>query len=123
MRRCFRCATPNWCITALWFTPQREALDAYFTEAQQRVTGTVGLQLYKGNVTVTQRKSPYSLYRKGLASFTMTGYNPKDAEGFINLFALPVTIPRGSAKYEVNASAKPQATGQAAAGQVVGRAV
>jgi len=76
-----------------WFTPQREALDAYFTAAQQRVTGAVGLKLYKGNVTVTRRTSPYSLYRKGLASFAMTGYNPKDAEGFINLFALPVTIP------------------------------
>jgi argininosuccinate synthase len=76
-----------------WFTPQREALDAYFTAAQQRVTGMVGLKLYKGNVTVTKRTSPYSLYRKGLASFAMTGYNPKDAEGFINLFALPVTIP------------------------------
>jgi argininosuccinate synthase len=76
-----------------WFTPQREALDAYFTEAQKRVTGTVGLKLYKGNVSVTKRVSPYSLYRKGLASFAMTGYNPKDAEGFINLFALPVIIP------------------------------
>ncbi len=80
----------------LWFTEQREALDAYFTQAQKRVTGTVGLKLYKGNVTVTKRTSPYSLYRKGLASFAMTGYNPKDAEGFINLFALPVTIPEES---------------------------
>jgi argininosuccinate synthase len=79
-----------------WFTPQREALDAYFNEAQKRVTGTVGLKLFKGNVTVTKRVSPYSLYRKGLASFSMTGYNPKDAEGFINLFALPVTIPAES---------------------------
>jgi argininosuccinate synthase len=77
----------------LWFTAQREALDAYFAAAQKRVTGTVGLKLYKGNVNVTKRVSPYSLYRKGLASFAMTGYNPKDAEGFINLFALPVTIP------------------------------
>jgi argininosuccinate synthase len=77
----------------LWFTPQREALEAYFSEAQKRVTGTVGLKLYKGNITITRRSSPYSLYRKGLASFAMTGYNPKDAEGFINLFALPVTIP------------------------------
>ena len=80
----------------VWFSPQREALDAYFSEAQKRVTGTVGLKLYKGNVTVTRRTSPYSLYRKGLASFAMTGYNPKDAEGFINLFALPVTIPKES---------------------------
>jgi argininosuccinate synthase len=78
----------------LWFTPQREALDAYFNEAQKRVTGTVGLKLFKGNVSITKRVSPYSLYRKGLASFAMTGYNPKDAEGFINLFALPVTIPQ-----------------------------
>ena len=76
-----------------WFTPQREALDAYFTEAQKRVSGTVGLKLFKGNVTVTKRVSRYSLYRKGLASFAMTGYNPKDAEGFINLYALPVIIP------------------------------
>jgi len=76
-----------------WFTPQREALDAYFTESQKRVTGTVGLKLFKGNVTVTKRVSRYSLYRKGLASFAMTGYNPKDAEGFINLYALPITIP------------------------------
>ena len=79
-----------------WFTPQREALDAYFNEAQKRVTGTVGLKLYKGNVSVTKRVSPYSLYRKGLASFAMTGYNPKDAECFINLFALPITIPEES---------------------------
>ena len=76
----------------LWFTALREALDAFFTTAQQRVTGSVGLRLYKGNVNVTRRQSPYSLYRKDLASFTMTHYNPKDAEGFINLFALPVTI-------------------------------
>jgi argininosuccinate synthase len=78
----------------LWFTPQREALDAYFAQAQKCVTGTVGLKLFKGNVSITKRVSPYSLYRKGLASFAMTGYNPKDAEGFINLFALPVTIPQ-----------------------------
>ena len=82
----------------LWFTPLREALDAYFASVQRRVTGTVGLKLYKGNVSVTARSSPRSLYRTGLASFAMTGYNPKDAEGFINLFALPVTIPAGDRK-------------------------
>jgi argininosuccinate synthase len=74
----------------LWFTALREALDAFFTRAQQRVTGSVGLRLYKGNVSITSRRSPYSLYRTDLASFTMGRYNPKDAEGFINLFALPV---------------------------------
>jgi argininosuccinate synthase len=79
----------------LWFTALREALDAFFASAQRRVTGTVGLRLYKGNVTVTRRCSPNSLYRTDLASFNMARYNPKDAEGFINLFALPVTLPRG----------------------------
>jgi argininosuccinate synthase len=81
----------------MWFTPLREALDAFFTNSQSRVTGSIGLSLFKGNVSVTSRRSPYSLYRTGLASFTMTGYNPKDAEGFINLFALPITIPRSEA--------------------------
>jgi argininosuccinate synthase len=79
----------------LWFTQLRESLDAFFTSSQKRVTGSVGLRLYKGNVTFTHRRSPNSLYQKDLASFAMTRYNPKDAEGFINLFALPVTIPRG----------------------------
>ncbi len=79
----------------LWFTPLREALDAFFSSTQQRVTGTVGLKLYKGNISVETRSSPYSLYRTELASFAMTRYNPKDAEGFINLFALPVTVPQG----------------------------
>jgi argininosuccinate synthase len=77
----------------LWFTALREALDSFFTKVQERVTGTVGLRLYKGNVSVVRRSSPYSLYRTDLASFSMAHYNPKDAEGFINLFALPVTLP------------------------------
>jgi len=79
----------------LWFTPLREALDAFFASTQQRVTGSIGLRLYKGNVDFTHRNSPHSLYRKDLASFAMTRYNPKDAEGFINLFALSVTVPQG----------------------------
>jgi len=78
----------------MWFTPLRESLDAFFKQSQQRVTGSVGLTLWKGNLTVASRKSPNSLYRTNLASFTMTGYNPKDAEGFINLFALPITVPQ-----------------------------
>jgi argininosuccinate synthase len=77
----------------LWFTALRESLDSFFTKMQERVTGTVGLRLYKGNVNVTGRKSPNSLYKQDLASFSMERYNPKDAEGFINLFALPVTPP------------------------------
>ncbi len=78
----------------LWFTPLREALDAFFTRTQQRVTGTIGLKLYKGNITVTRRASPFSLYRTDLASFKMNAFNPKDAEGFIRLFALPSLIPQ-----------------------------
>ena len=84
----------------MWFTPLREALDAFFTSAQRRVTGSVSLTLSRGNVTVASRVSPYSLYRTNLASFTMTGYNPKDAEGFINLFALPITVPQEAAVVE-----------------------
>ena len=85
----------------LWFTPLREALDAFFSVTQQRVTGSIGLRLWKGTLAVTKRVSPFSLYRADLASFTMGSYNPKDAEGFINLFALPVTV-RPKAKAEGN---------------------
>src|SRR5947208_16871476 len=72
----------------LWFAPLREALDGFFNVAQLRLTGAVGLKLWKGTLNVTKRVSPFSLYRADLASFTMGRYNPKDAEGFINLFAL-----------------------------------
>jgi len=85
----------------LWFTPLREALDAFFSVTQQRVTGSIGLRLWKGTLAVTKRVSLFSLYRADLASFTMGSYNPKDAEGFINLFALPVTV-RPKAKAEGN---------------------
>jgi argininosuccinate synthase len=84
----------------MWFTPLRESLDAFFTQAQKRVTGTVTLSLKQGVVSTASRTSPYSLYRTGLASFSMTGYNPKDAEGFINLFALPITVPQDAAVAE-----------------------
>ena len=77
----------------MWFTPLRESLDAFFTSSQRRVTGSVALSLFKGNISIASRRSPLSLYRANLASFTMAGYNPKDAEGFINLFALPITVP------------------------------
>jgi argininosuccinate synthase len=77
----------------MWFTPLREALDGFFSKSQERVTGAVTLTLFRGNLTVASRRSPFSLYRTNLASFTMMGYNPKDAEGFINLFALPITVP------------------------------
>jgi len=88
----------------MWFTPLREALDAFFTSSQRRVTGSISLTLCRGNVSVASRQSPYSLYRTNLASFTMTGYNPKDAEGFINLFALPITVPQEESQTRAQAA-------------------
>jgi argininosuccinate synthase len=76
-----------------WFTPLREALDAFVNATQQVVTGRVALELYKGNVTVVSRHSPCSLYRTDLAAFTMgDSYNPKDAEGFIRVLGLPARV-------------------------------
>ncbi len=76
----------------LWFTPMREALDAFVAATQANVTGKVTLKLYKGNVSVVGRTSPYSLYQTGLAAFSMQGYNPKDAEGFIRILGLPARV-------------------------------
>ncbi len=76
----------------LWFTPMREALDAFVAATQANVTGQVTLKLYKGNVSVLGRTSPYSLYQTGLAAFSMQGYNPKDAEGFIRILGLPARV-------------------------------
>jgi argininosuccinate synthase len=76
----------------LWFTPLREALDAFFTATQSNVTGTIRLKLYKGNISVSGRTSPYSLYQMGLAAFSMAGYDPKDAEGFIRILGLPARV-------------------------------
>jgi argininosuccinate synthase len=74
----------------LWFTPLREALDAFTASTQQNVTGTVTLSLYKGNVTVVSRESEFSLYRTELSSFTMDeNYDQKDAAGFIRILGLP----------------------------------
>jgi len=72
-----------------WFSPERVMLQSALDQSQQDVTGTVRIQLYKGNCTVTGRKSDRSLYRKHLATFEEgTGYNQKDAGGFIRLHAL-----------------------------------
>jgi len=77
----------------LWYTPLREALDAFFDCTQRNVTGTVRLKLYKGNVMVAGRSSDYSLYREDLATFEADDiYNQRDAEGFINLFGLPLKV-------------------------------
>ncbi|MFC1538281.1 argininosuccinate synthase [Candidatus Latescibacterota bacterium] len=80
-----------------WFNPLREALDAFVNSTQKHVTGTVRIKLYKGNCTAAGIKSPYSLYREDIATFSEDKvYNQSDAEGFINLFGLPETI---SAKF------------------------
>jgi len=74
----------------LWFTPLREALDAFVENTQQLVTGSVKLSLYKGNVTVSGRASEFSLYSNELSSFTMGDtYDQKDAKGFIQILGLP----------------------------------
>ncbi|HHW12080.1 MAG TPA: argininosuccinate synthase [Firmicutes bacterium] len=76
-----------------WFSPLREALDAFVDKTQERVTGTVRLKLWKGHCLPVGRKSPYSLYRQDLATFEEDSvYNQKDAEGFIKLFGLPQQV-------------------------------
>ena len=76
-----------------WFTPLREACQAFIESTQQYVTGEVKFQLYKGNIIKAGTTSDYSLYSESLASFT-TGdlYDHHDAEGFINLFGLPLKV-------------------------------
>ncbi|MDI3310047.1 MAG: argininosuccinate synthase [Thermoanaerobacterium sp.] len=77
----------------LWFSPLRESLDAFVDVTQQNVTGTVRLKLYKGNLINAGSKSPYSLYSEEFATFGEDEvYNQKDAEGFINLFGLPLKL-------------------------------
>jgi argininosuccinate synthase len=71
-----------------WFSPLKEAYDAFVDTLCADVTGTVTLKLYKGNATVVGRKSPHSLYSQHLASFDMTGYDAQDSAGFIRLFGL-----------------------------------
>jgi argininosuccinate synthase len=74
----------------LWFTPLREALDAFVSNTQSEITGSVSLSLYKGNIAISGRKSEYSLYQTDLAAFTMgESYDQKDAAGFIRILGLP----------------------------------
>ncbi len=77
----------------LWFSPLREALDAFVDVTQRNVTGDVTVKLFKGRCTVAGMKSPYSLYQVDLASFKMGAeYDQMDAKGFIRLFALPAKV-------------------------------
>jgi len=77
----------------LWYTPLRQALDAFITETQKVVTGTIKLKLYKGNMILAGLESPYSLYDKALGSFTdVETYNQQDANGFIRCLGLPMKM-------------------------------
>jgi len=77
----------------LWYTPLREALDAFFEKVSRTNTGEIKLRLYKGNVLPLSRQSPHSLYSLDIASFTMgASYDQKDALGFINLVGLPIKV-------------------------------
>ena len=89
-----------------WFTPLREAIEAFVDVTQEYVTGEVKFKLYKGNIIKAGTTSPYSLYSESLASFT-TGdlYDHHDASGFINLFGLPLKV-RGMKQMELEAKEK-----------------
>ncbi len=77
-----------------WFTPLRESMSAMYDEMEKTVTGDVRVKLYKGSCTPAGAKSPYSLYNEEIASFgdSKELYSHKDAEGFINLFGLPLKV-------------------------------
>ncbi|MCD7846320.1 MAG: argininosuccinate synthase [Oscillospiraceae bacterium] len=75
-----------------WFTPLREALSAFVDKTQEKVTGTVRLKLYKGNMINAGVTSPYSLYSEKIATFGESDYNQADAQGFINLYGLPIQV-------------------------------
>ncbi len=77
----------------LWYTPLREAIDAFVNVTQERVTGVVRMKLYKGNAVAVASKSKYSLYNEEFVTFGEDDvYDQSDAEGFINLFSLPLKI-------------------------------
>ncbi|NLY56078.1 MAG: argininosuccinate synthase [Firmicutes bacterium] len=76
-----------------WYSPLRKALDAFIDSTQETVTGEVRVRLYKGSCHAVGRRSPYSLYNPELATFGEDEvYNQADAEGFINLFGLPLKV-------------------------------
>ena len=76
-----------------WFSPLREALDAFVSATQGPVSGTVRLKLYKGNIITVGRKSPFTLYREDFATFGQEDvYDQSDAEGFIHLYGLPLKV-------------------------------
>jgi len=100
----------------LWFSPLRQALQAFVTEATACVTGTVRLKLFKGSCVVVGRTSPNSLYLEAFATFGKDEvYNQSDAEGFINLFGLPLTV-KALAAQNGDSSASPASIGVSVGG-------
>ncbi|MCB0081001.1 MAG: argininosuccinate synthase, partial [Caldilineaceae bacterium] len=76
-----------------WFTPLRESLTAFVDSTEKHITGTVRLKLYKGNVILAGRRSPYSLYREDYVTFDKDDvYDQADANGFIRLYGLPMKV-------------------------------
>ena len=95
-----------------WFTPLREALDAFFESVSQDTTGEVALRLYKGNIEVVSRTAPATLYSLDIASFTMgETYDQKDARGFINLIGLPIQV-RAAMKKHLELPHEPHKPGE-----------
>ncbi|MCG7840706.1 MAG: argininosuccinate synthase, partial [Methanomassiliicoccales archaeon] len=79
------------CYDGLWFSPLREALDAFIDQTQEFIDGTVRMKLYKGNATIVGRSSPHSLYDTGLATYAQGDhFDHHSAEGFIYVWGLPL---------------------------------
>ncbi|MDR7415922.1 MAG: argininosuccinate synthase [Armatimonadota bacterium] len=98
--------------SGLWYSPLREALDAFLESTHRYVTGTVTVELYKGHCWAVSRSSPYSLYRQDLATFGEgAAYDHRDATGFIRLWGLPLqvfaAVHPGSREAEAPAGQKP----------------
>jgi argininosuccinate synthase len=89
-----------------WFSPLREAFEAFAKSLAENVTGEVTLKLYKGSSSVVGRTSPNSLYSQNLASFDMTGYDVTDSAGFIRLFGLQTKGRARLAPYAVPGTGK-----------------
>ncbi len=76
-----------------WYTPLREGIDAFMESTQRFVSGAVKLKLYKGNIIAAGKRSPHSLYREDLATFSQDEvYDQRKAEGFIDLFGLSLKV-------------------------------
>jgi argininosuccinate synthase len=105
----------------LWFTPLRRSLQAFVDTALQATSGEVTVELYRGTARAVARTSPQTLYRPDLASFDMTGYDAKHAEGFIRLFGLPLATVarRGAAAADTTTSGTPGGATVVGAGRVV----